>query len=134
MRGVLTGALVVLGVLLVPGVAAAQTARNGNLTITVADQTGAVIPGAVVTVTPQDGPDRSPAGPQPTSPQGTVTFSNLLPGRFTVQAEFPGFTPGAVRDVRVRAGDNRQSVALAIQKLEDTVTVSQDASSASSDR
>jgi hypothetical protein len=134
MRGVLTGALVVFGVLLMAGVPAAQTARTGNLTITVADQTGAVIPGAMVTVTPQEGTDRVAAGPQPTSPQGTVTFSNLLPGRFSVLAEFPGFTPGLIRDVRVRAGDNRQSLALAIQKVEDTVTVSQDPSSASSDR
>ena len=134
MRGVLTGALVVLGVLLVPGVAAAQTARTGNLTITVADQTGAVIPGALVTITPQDGTDRTPVGPLPTTPQGVVTFSGIVPGRFTVQAEFAGFQPGLVRDVRVRTGDNRQSVALSIQRLEDTVTVAQDPSTASSDR
>jgi hypothetical protein len=104
------------------------------LTVTVADQTGAVIPGASVTITPQEGANRAPLPPQLTSPQGVVTFPGLTPGRFTVQAEFPGFETGTTRDVRVRTGDNPQNMALAIQKVEDTVTVSQDPASAAADR
>ena len=133
MRRVWAGILFVLGVLWLQP-AAAQTPRDGRLTITVADQTGAVIPDATVTVTPQEGTNRAPLPPQTTSAQGIATFQGLTPGRFTVQAVFPGFETGTVRDVRVRAGDNRQNLALAIQKLEDQVTVSQDPSSASSDR
>jgi hypothetical protein len=133
MKRVLGWASFVVGVLSFHP-ADAQTGRDGRLTITVADQSGAVIPGVTVTVTPQEGPDRAPAVPQATTEQGVVTFSGLPPGRFTVLAEFEGFEPGLIRDVRVRAGDNRQNVALAIRKVEDTVTVSQDPSSAASDR
>jgi hypothetical protein len=113
----------------------AQTVRDGRLTVTVADQTGAVIPGATVMLTAQDdNPPRTPVTPVTTSPQGAATFQGLTPGRFTVQVEFPGFEPRLLRDVRVRAGENRQNVALEISKVEDTVTVTQDPSSAASDR
>jgi hypothetical protein len=133
MTRVLAGILVILGVVSVP-LASAQNARTGRLTITVADQTGAVIPGATVSVTSQDNPGRTANAPETTSPQGVAVFQGLPPGRFTVLVDFPGFEPRLVRDLRVREGDNRQSVALAIQKVEDTVTVSQDPSSAASDR
>src|SRR5688500_18856240 len=125
--------------------ASAQTARDGRLVITVTDQTGAVIPGATVTVTAQDSASQSGAGqnsaaragvlpPGPTSSQGTITIPGLAPGRYTVSVEFPGFETSVLRDVRIRAGDNRQSVELALQKLEDSVVVGQDAQAAASDR
>ena len=115
--------------------AAAQAVRDGRLTITVSDQTGAVIPGASVTVTGQDDAARGVAvGPAPTSEQGAVTLDGLRPGRYVVQVDFPGFESASVRDVRVRAGDNRQGVTLALQRVEDSVTVGQAADAAASDR
>jgi hypothetical protein len=114
---------------------AAQGARDSRLTITVADQTGAVIPGATITVTRSDGPEPATAiAPVETSSEGVATIAGLPPGRYTVLVEFPGFESNTLRDVRVRAGDNKQSVVLAIKKLEDSVVVGQDAQTAASDR
>jgi len=117
---------------LVPVLAFAQ-ATAGRLTITVADQTDSVIPGAKVTVTRIDGPEPRPTQTGDTSQQGVATMGGLAPGRYAIKVEFPGFDAGTLPDVRVRAGDNRQRVVLAIQKLEDTVTVGQDPQRAASD-
>jgi hypothetical protein len=112
----------------------AQTPRDGRLIITVADQTGAVIPGARVTVTSQDTQNAAPLPAVATSAQGIATFQSLVPGRYLVRAEFEGFDVTNVRDVRVRAGDNRQNVVLALAKVQDSVTVGEDRASSASDR
>jgi hypothetical protein len=128
------GMLVALCALLVaPGRAFAQAAP-GRLVITVADQTTAVIPGAKVTVTRTDGPEPRAVQTVDTSEQGIASIGGLAAGRYTIRVEFPGFDAGTMTDVRVRAGENRQRVVLAIQKLEDTVTVGQDPQNAASDR
>src|SRR5262245_16990130 len=103
---------------LVPILAFAQ-ATPGRLTITVADQTDSVIPGAKVTVTRIDGPEPRATQTGDTSQQGVVTIGGLAPGCYSVHVEFPGFDAGTMPDVRVRAGDNRQRIVLAIQKVED---------------
>src|SRR5688572_8769635 len=114
--------------------AEAQAPRDGRLIITVADQTGAVLPNARVTITPQDTPGAAALPTITTSPQGIATFQALAPGRYLVRAEFDGFEATTVRDVRVRAGDNRQSVVLGLAKVEDSVTVGEDRATAASDR
>lgn len=115
--------------------AAAQSTRTGRLTITVADQTGAVIPNATVTITGQEAATSAvKLPPAQTSPQGVAVFEPLPQGRYQVEAAFEGFETTVVRDVRVRQGDNRQRVALAIKRVEDTVVVGQDAAAAASDR
>ena len=120
---------------LLTGPVSAQNARDGRLILTVADQTGAVIPGATVTVTAQDNAARAVAVPTTsTSELGTAIVTGLPPGRYTVLVEFPGFEPATLRDVRVRTGDNREGIVLALQKVEDNVTVGQAAESAASDR
>src|SRR4051794_36233691 len=111
----------------------AQTPRDARLTVTVVDQTNGVIPGATVTVVARDGTD-GPAQPVQTSPQGTASIAALAPGRYDVRVEFPGFDPGLLKDVRLRAGDNRHVIVLNIQKMQDTVTVGQDPQAAASDR
>jgi hypothetical protein len=114
--------------------ALAQAARTGRLSITVADQTGAVLPTANVRVVRQEG-----APPQPEIPavvasdQGIAIVGDLPEGRYTIEVEFPGFEKAVTRDVRVRSGENRVSVVLAIQKQEDSVTVTQDAQAAAAD-
>src|SRR5688500_3239217 len=113
---------------------AAQNARDGRLIITVADQTTAVLPGATVTLTLQDVPNAAAIPPATTSTQGIVTFQTLAQGRYTIRAEFDGFEVSTIRDVRVRAGENKQSVALRIANLQDSITVGRDAATAASDR
>lgn len=112
--------------------ALAQT-RDGKLLITVVDQTRGVIPGATVTVSSLDAPSKT-FEPAKTTDQGLATLAGLPPGRYVVTAEFPGFETGLLKEVRVRAGDNKQQIVLAIQGLTDSVTVSRDQQEASADR
>jgi Carboxypeptidase regulatory-like domain/TonB dependent receptor-like, beta-barrel len=60
----------------------------GAFTGVVTDQTGAVVPGAVVTAT-NEGTNVSVS--QTTNAQGLYTIPNLLPGLYTVKAEAKGF-------------------------------------------
>ena len=115
--------------------AAAQAPRDARLLVTVVDQTAGVLPGATVTVTGLEDATRAAAlGPATTSAQGLATLTGLRPGRYTIRAEFPGFETSVLKEVRLRAGDNRQVLTLAIQKLEDTITVGRDRQEAAADR
>jgi len=106
--------------------AAAQTRADGTLRVTVLDPTGAVIVGARVTVTPGD-------AALETSARGDATFTALAPGRYSIRVESPGFEPSEVRDLRVRAGDNRRDVKMALAKLTTTVDVGRDPRERASD-
>ena len=108
--------------------------RDGRLLITVVDQTRAVLPGATVTITGLDEATKAVTrDPVKATDQGVATIA-LPPGRYLVTAEFPGFEPGVLKDVRVRSGDNRQTIVLAIQGLKDSVTVGRDKQEAAADR
>ena len=87
----------------------AQARRDGRLLVTVVDQTGAVIPAATVSVVGQDAATRTatPVSVK-TSDQGIAAIAGLALGRYAIQAEFPGFEVGSVKDVRVRTGDNKE--------------------------
>jgi Carboxypeptidase regulatory-like domain len=119
-------ALLLLGV-------TSQAPRDARLTITVVDQTGAVIQNATVTVTPLADP-RTPLPAVATGDKGVAIVTGLTPGRYAVQAEFPGFEPRLLRDVQVKAGDNKHVMVLALQGMQDSVTVTRDAREAASDR
>src|SRR5258708_23549798 len=110
-----------------------QASKDARVMVTVVDQTGAVIPNAKVTVTPV--PDSGAAiAPVMTNDKGVATLTALAPGRYSIAAEFPGFEPRILKDVQVKAGDNKHVAVLAIQGLQDSVTVSRDAREAASDR
>jgi carboxypeptidase family protein len=111
----------------------AQAPKDARVAVTVVDQTGAVIPNAQVTVTPVPDPGTIIA-PVPTNDKGVAVLSGLAPGRYSIKAEFPGFEPRILKDVQVKAGDNKHVAVLAIQGLQDSVTVSRDAREAASDR
>jgi hypothetical protein len=114
--------------------AAAQATRAANLQITVVDQTNAVLPGATVTIVGADGTTKAATiEPVQTSQQGIAIVPNLPPGVYTIQAEFPGFETRMLRDVRIRAGDNKQLLLLPIAAVKDAVTVEQDKQEAASD-
>jgi hypothetical protein len=118
---------------LVPSRVQAQTGREARLLLTVVDQTGAVIPNAVVTVTRTDDPTKAVIGPVKSNEKGLATLEGLTPGTYVVQAEFPGFEPRVMKDARLRAGDNRQVAILAIQALQDEVTVGRDKQATAAD-
>jgi hypothetical protein len=114
-----------LALVLWSAVGFAQTPRaDATLRVTVVDQSGAVIVGASV---------RVGEATLETGVRGDVAFDALRPGRYAIHVESPGFEPADVRDVRVRAGDNRREVKLAIAKLAETVDVGRDPRERASD-
>ncbi|MCU1385884.1 MAG: hypothetical protein JWL71_4581 [Acidobacteria bacterium] len=127
----LSGLVIVIGS---AAVLRAQTPRDGRLLVTVVDQTRAVIPGATVTIAGLDEVTKAVSrAPATTSDQGIATIT-LPPGRYLVTAEFSGFEPGVLKDIRIRGGDNRQTIVLAIQGLQSSVTVGRDKQESAADR
>jgi hypothetical protein len=113
----------------------AQTDRNGSLLVTVLDETRGVLPGATVTIAGVEASNKAKTiEPAAANPQGQVTFTGLMPGRYSVTAEFSGFQTRTMGDVRVRAGENKQVIMLAIDRLSSSVTVERDRQIAASDR
>jgi hypothetical protein len=112
--------------LLLPGVAFAQTRTSASLRITVLDPSGAVIVGAHVTLRLGTEGSLAQSTELDTGARGDALFAALEPGRYTIRVESRGFEPSVVRDVRVRAGENRREVKLAIAKLAETVDVGRD--------
>jgi len=70
------------------GTAAFGQLRNATLTGTVADSTGAVLPGVTVTAT---NTATNVAESNVTNEAGAYTILSLIPGTYTVSAELPGF-------------------------------------------
>jgi hypothetical protein len=124
---------VLLGLALVAAPAAAQP-RTARLLVTVHDPSGAVIPGAVVTLTGPEGAQASvAAGPVESDTAGVAVAAGLRPGRYGLRVEFPGFDPLVIPEVRLRAGDTRRDVTLTIPKVDESVSVGRDPATAASD-
>src|SRR5689334_16967368 len=87
-------------VLLAPAPSFAQTSRQARIIVTVVDSTGGVLQNATVTVVGLESATKAtPLKPAKTDDRGQVTFENVVPGRYSLQAEFTGFELGLVRDV-----------------------------------
>lgn len=119
--------------------AAAHPARaqapRARLIVTVVDPSGAVIPEAEVTLVGLEDATKAVAvAPAKTTDKGVATIESVAPGRYSIQASFPGFELGLVRDVRLRGGDNKHVVVLPIKKMESEVTVGRDAQAVAADR
>jgi hypothetical protein len=102
---------------------AAQTpARGVAVAGTVLDQSGAVLPGATITLAP-------PASPTPPTPivsdtSGAFRFPRVAPGEYELRVEFPGFTT-SVTHLRVGArAPNPLTIVLQIEGLSQEVSVS----------
>ena len=108
-------------------------AREAKLLVTVVDQTGAVIPGAILTVTRADDAAKKVIGQVKSDEKGVATLEGLAPATYIVQVEFPGFEPRILNNVRLRAGDNRQGAVLAIQNVQDEITVGRDKQATAAD-
>jgi hypothetical protein len=105
--------------------AAAQTTREARAIVTVVDITGAILPGATVTITPREAGVAGSVVATATD-AGVAIAAGLKPGRYTIKAEFPGFDPIELADVNLRAGDNKQQMELGLTAFTDTVEVGQD--------
>jgi Carboxypeptidase regulatory-like domain len=119
-------ALVCLAVLALQHTAAfAQTPRDTSVRVVVSDQTGAVIINARVTLQPTDPAGAAVEGV--TDERGEAVFPGVSAGRYAVRAEFPGFEPRTLDEVRVRAGSNtRREMKLSLAKIAEDVQVGQD--------
>jgi len=115
----LAGAALGLGFsMLVAATVFAQSTRETRLLVTVVDQSNAVLPAATVTVTGlEDATRKATLSPVQTGSNGIAAIGGLIPGRYSIQAEFPGFDSGTLKDVRLRPGDNRHIIVLPIQKM-----------------
>ncbi|PYQ03281.1 MAG: hypothetical protein DMF82_13565, partial [Acidobacteria bacterium] len=105
---------------LLPG-AFAQTA-TGNIYGTVADQSGAVLPGAAVSLTSDFGNRSTTSGSQ-----GDFRFLNLDAGRYKLSVSLAGFST-VNREVTVVTGENvNVSFPLKVATVEETLTVTAEA-------
>ncbi|PYR77073.1 MAG: hypothetical protein DMF86_10265 [Acidobacteria bacterium] len=126
--------LFLLAGFVLPASAAAQPRATGTLRVVVQDPSGAVIPGAAVRLTGTDTVNASVLRTDLISDgQGVATARDLIPGHYTIEVSFPGFEARTIRDVRVKSGDNRREVALAIERVNQSVSVGRDPATAASD-
>lgn len=115
-------------------VLASQRPQAATLRITVKDPSGAVVPGAMVQVKGAEERTAAVVADDIVSDgSGVAAATDLVPGRYAVQVSFPGFDTLVLSDVRVRAGDNRRDAVLAIQKLDEAVSVGRDPATVASD-
>jgi hypothetical protein len=135
MKRLARGLFAALMCALMPLRVSAQQARDTRMLITVVDQTNAVIPGATVTVLgAEPATQKSDIPVVQTTENGLATVGGLTPGRYTARAEFQGFYPGVLKEVRVRQGDNRHVIVLLVENFAETVEVKQDAQAGAADR
>jgi hypothetical protein len=109
------------------GPAAQTRPQTGTLRVTVKDPSGAVIPGAAVQLTPlraarygeqarADEENVAGGASVLSDGQGVALATGLAPGRYLLEVTFPGFEPHQTPDLRVRAGESRKEVTLAIRR------------------
>ncbi|HEY2233936.1 MAG TPA: TonB-dependent receptor [Candidatus Angelobacter sp.] len=87
-----------------PFMANAQSASSAQISGTVVDPQGAVVPGAKVTATNKaTGTGRSAM----TTSTGNYVIPNLQPGTYDVAVDAKGFASGSTKDIRLNLGDQR---------------------------
>src|SRR5947207_1097906 len=106
--------------MLAPSHANAQ-AVYGSVSGVVTDSTGAVVPGATVTITSAE---RKTSDTVVTNESGLYVKERLLPGRYEVKAELPGFKTAIFPDINVSVDTQTQlNIKLAIGEVSENVTV-----------
>lgn len=129
-----TCALVTVLVACLATSAEAQRHQTASLLVVVKDPSGAVVPGALVQVKGAEDRTASVVKTDLASDgQGVATAVSLVPGRYTIEASFPGFETLVITDVRVRAGENRREAVLRIQNVDENVSVGRDKAAVASD-
>ncbi len=115
--------LLLLGMLLIGGVAsnAAAQAVYGSVSGTVTDSSGAVVPGATVTITSVE---RQTSTTVTTNDSGLYTKERLLPGNYEIKVEAANFKQTVIPSVVVNVdASTNLDVALETGALTETVTV-----------
>jgi hypothetical protein len=101
--------------------APAQAQNTGSLRGTVTDTTGAVLPGATVTLTNEA---TRFARNSVSDTRGAFFFAAVDPGNYTLAAELSGFKTQTIKGIRVNPNDTRGvEVTLAVGAQTETVTV-----------
>ena len=101
-----------------------QTASSATIHGHIADQTGALIPGAKVTVATADG---KAVGSATADASGAYEVTGLAPASYIVKATFAGFADFQSQPIAVAAGQiKRVDVAMAIEVEQQNVVVSDD--------
>jgi hypothetical protein len=114
--------------------ALAQRPPAGTLRVIVKDPSGAVIPGAAVQLTALEGPAAGAALAQLLSDgQGSAVSTGVAPGKYRLDVGFEGFEPHVTPELRIRGGENRREVTLAIRKVDESVAVGRDPATSASD-
>src|SRR4030095_16187145 len=72
-----------------------------SLVVNVVDDSGAIVPGASVTITQKE---TNQTREQTTPENGTYSFPNLQPGTYDVVVTLPGFRTFTTKDVTVAIG------------------------------
>jgi hypothetical protein len=112
---------------------AANPQATGGLAGAIVDPTGAVIPGAAITVTLKG--SGSAATTDPSDSQGNFVLSVLAPGVYSVQASFPGFRTARRDRVTIQPGQVQHlNLTLVIQLQQQQVIVNADQLDSSPDK
>ena len=115
------------------GTDAQSRQQTGTLRVVVQDQTGGILPGAVLQIKGIDqGNSQIAVSDVTADAQGVAAVPDLPQGRYSLTVSFPGFET-RTSDVRVRAGDNKRDVTLPIQKHDENISVGRDPATAASD-
>jgi hypothetical protein len=109
----------VLGMLFLPLAARAQT--TATLSGTVQDSSGAVIPGAHVTLTNEA---TNESRKVQSNGSGLYAFPSLVPGAYSLKASAKGFESSQITGIVLNAGDSRTIPALSLTVGSETQTVS----------
>lgn len=111
-----------------------QLQTTGSIAGAVVDPTGAVIPGATLTLT-RGGPGSPAVATATSDSQGNYTVPNVAPGTYTMAASYPGFRAAHQEHVTVRAGQVQHlTLTLVIQIQQQQVTVNGDQLDASPEK
>ncbi len=93
--------------------------QTASLRGVVADQSGAVIPGATVNLYPQSGAPKSAE----TSSDGGYLFRDLVPGKYTVRVTAPGMVLRQTPAINIAAGAQTLNLQMGIAEGKQEVTV-----------
>ena len=99
--------------------AAPSAAQNSILRGVVTDESGAVVPGATVTLTGSGGVERTAT----TAGDGGYAFAGLTPGDYTVQASAPQLVLAQIRSVAIRSGSQTLNLRLTVASTTQQIVV-----------
>ena len=107
----------VLTLLITP---AAFSQARGSLRGSIADEFGAVIVGATVTLTDASGAQKTATS----GADGAYSFAGLLPGKYTINAAAAGFAASGAGEVQIGPGQRQtQNITLKVGTIESEVKV-----------